>query len=52
MHYYRDEPAVDANGNIIKFTANDNKCNSFKFKQQIIEKQETVAQKLLRYWLH
>ena len=38
MHYYRDEPAVDANGNIIKFTANDNKCNSFKFKQKIIEK--------------
>ena len=38
MQCYRDEPAVDANGNIIKFTANDNKCNSFKFKQQIIEK--------------
>ena len=25
--YYRDEPAIDANGNIIDFPANDNNSN-------------------------
>ena len=30
---YRDEPAIDANGNIIDFPGNDNNSNSFKFKQ-------------------
>ena len=33
--YYRDEPTIDANGNIIDFPANNNNSNSFKFKQQI-----------------
>ena len=33
--YYRDEPAIDANGSIINFPANDNNSNTFKFKQKI-----------------
>ena len=33
--YYRDEPALDANSNIIGFPANNNNSNPFKFKQQI-----------------
>ena len=33
--YYRDEPAMDDNGNITDFPANKNNSNSFKFKQQI-----------------
>ena len=31
--YYRDEPALDDNGNIIDFPTNDNKSISFNFKQ-------------------
>ena len=33
--YYRDEPAIDPNVNIIDFPANYNNSNSFKFKQQL-----------------
>ena len=33
--YYRDEPSLDANVNIIDFPANNNNSTSFKFKQQI-----------------
>ena len=33
--YYRDEPALDANNEIIDFPANNNNSASFKFKQQI-----------------
>ena len=33
--YYRDEPALDNNGNIIDFPANNNNSASFKFKQEI-----------------
>ena len=33
--YYRDEPALNANGEVIDFTANNNNSVSFKFKQQI-----------------
>ena len=33
--YYRDEPALDANDNIIDFLANSNNSATFKFKQQI-----------------
>ena len=36
--YYRDEPAVDASGNVIDFPAIDNNSNSFKRKQKIIRK--------------
>ena len=31
--YYRDEPALDANNNIIEFPADNNSSISFKFKQ-------------------
>ena len=34
--YYRDEPALDSNDNIIDFPAKNNNSASFKFKQQII----------------
>ena len=33
--YYRDEPALHVNGEIIDFPANKNNSASFKFKQQI-----------------
>ena len=33
--YYRDEPAINANGEIIDFPANNNNSASFKFKHQI-----------------
>ena len=33
--YYRDEPALDNNNNIIDFPADNNNSASFKFKQQI-----------------
>ena len=35
LQYYRDEPALDANDNIIDFSVNTNNSISFKFKQQI-----------------
>ena len=34
--YYRDEPALDAYGEIMDFPANNNNGASFKLKQQII----------------
>ena len=33
--YYRDEQALNANGEIIDFSANNNNSASFKFKQQL-----------------
>ena len=33
--YYRDEPALNPNGKITDFPANNNNSASFKFKQQI-----------------
>ena len=33
--YYRDEPALSANNEIIDFPAVNNNSNSFKFKQQL-----------------
>ena len=33
--YCRDEPALNANGEVIDFPANNNNSVSFKFKQQI-----------------
>ena len=38
--YYRDEPTIEANNNIIDFPANKFNSNSFKFKQG---KQKNVA---------
>ena len=34
MHYYRGESALDSNGNIIDFSADNNNSTSFKFKQE------------------
>ena len=34
--YYRDEPILDNNINIIDFPANNNNTISFKFKEQVI----------------
>ena len=33
--YYRDEPAINNDGDIIDFPENNNNSNSFKFKQEI-----------------
>ena len=33
--YYRDEPALEKNGNIINFPDDNNKSASIKFKQKI-----------------
>ena len=33
--YYRDEPALNSNGEIIDVPANNNDSSLFKFKQQI-----------------
>ena len=38
--YYNDRPALDANDNIIDFTANDNNSASFKCKEQITRQTE------------
>ena len=35
--YYRGEPAINDNGDIIDFPANNNNSNSFEFKHQITE---------------
>ena len=35
LKYYRDEQAIDNNGNIIDFSANNNNSALFKFKQKI-----------------
>ena len=36
--YYRDEPAIDANGNVIYFPTNNNNSTPFKFKHKITGK--------------
>ena len=47
--YYRDEAALDNNGNIIDFPGDNNNSASFKFKQKITgQTGETVAQKMLK----
>ena len=46
--YYRYEPALDNIGNIIDFPADNSNSNSFKFEEQITEKQETTAQKMFK----
>ena len=37
QQYYRDEPALDSNGNTIDFPDDNNSSASFKFKQKITE---------------
>ena len=43
--YYRDEPALDNNGNIIDFPADNNNSASFKFKQEITGETENGGAK-------
>ena len=43
-----DEPALDNIGNIIDFPSDNSNSNSFKFEEQITEKQETTAQKMFK----
>ena len=43
--YYKDEPALDNNNNIINFLANNNNRISFKFKQQITWQKENSGSK-------
>ena len=43
--YYRDEPALDNDNDIIDFPANNNNSNSFKFKQQITGQTGNVGTK-------
>ena len=38
--YYRDEPALNASGNITDFPADNNNGVSFKFKTKITDKTE------------
>ena len=46
--HYRDESALGNNGNIIGFPDDSNNSASFKFKQEIKGRLETVAQKILK----
>ena len=43
--YYRDEPALDNNNNIVDFPVNNNTSTSFKFKQQITGQTENGGTK-------
>ena len=43
--YYRDEPALDNNGNITDFPADNNNSASFKFKQEITGETENGGAK-------
>ena len=46
--YYRDEPTLNANDEIIEFPANNNNNASFKFKQQITGKRGNSGTKMLK----
>ena len=50
--YYRDEPAIDANGNIADFSAKIIIVilSNLSSKQQ--DKREMMAQKMLKQWFH
>ena len=50
--YYRDEPALDNNGNIIDFPANNNNSASFKFKQEITGETESGGAKDVKKCFH
>ena len=45
--YCRDEPALNNNGKIIDFHANNNNSASFRFKQQITWQTGMMAQKMV-----
>ena len=50
--YYRDEPAIKSNGEIIDFPANNNNSASFKFKQQITGQTRNQSTKDVEIMLH
>ena len=43
--YYRDKPALDANNNIIDFSAYNNNSTLFKFKQKMTRQTENGGTK-------
>ena len=45
LQYYRDEPAIDKNINIINFPAKNNNSILFKFKQKITRQAENGTTK-------
>ena len=46
--YYRDEPALDNNGNIIDFSDDNNNSASLNFKQKIIEQTGNASTKVAK----
>ena len=46
QEYYRDEPALKDNGNIIDFPNDNNNNILFKFKQKIPGQKETIGQEI------
>ena len=46
--YYRDQPTLDNNSNLIDFPANDDTSLSFKYKQNVIGKSEKDGKKILK----
>ena len=47
--YYRDQPALNDDDNIIGFPVNDDTSFSFKYKKIQLSGQEMMAQKILKY---
>ena len=45
QQYFKDEPALDNNNNIIAFLDNNNNIISFKFKRQITEQTRNGGRK-------
>ena len=46
--YYRHEPAIEDDGNIIYFPSDNSNSNSFKFKQEITGKRGNSGTKHLK----
>ena len=46
--YYRDQPTLDNNSNLIDFPANDDTSLSFKYKQNVIGRSEKDGKKILK----
>ena len=51
-HYYRDEPYLNANGNIADFLADNNNNASFKFKIKIADRIGNDGTKMLKLGYH
>ena len=46
--YYRDQPTLDNNSNLIDFPANDDTSLSFKYKQNVIGRSGKDGKKILK----